>query len=334
MRQSRWLGILILLSVPLACGGTSQVGSPAASAGPPRTFRLSTAVTVDGPTTIAYTAFAKAVEKATGGRLKVQVFPNSQLGSTASVVKAVQAGSIDFQAVGSSNVSGIVPSTGILEAPFLFPDYATAYKALDGAGGKAIAAAFSGTGVDLVAIGGSGYKAMTNSKRPINTAADLSGLKMRSISSPLQVAMWKNLGAQPTTLDITEVYTGLATHTVDGWDSAADYLYANKYYEVQKYVTITHHVYAAELFIVSDQTWKSLSSADQAVINKAAADAVKTERRLTEALDKSSIDKLQAAGMQVTRTPDTTSFRNAVQPVYQQAQAQFGATLMNLFLKP
>jgi tripartite ATP-independent transporter DctP family solute receptor len=273
------------------------------------------------------------VKSQTHGRITIQIFPNNQLGSLASVVQAVQAGSIDFQVVDPSNLAAIVPSAALLSGlPFEYASFSDAYKILDGKAGEAVAALFNGTGIKILSYGDEGFKIITNSKHPINSPADLKGLKMRSIASPLVVTMWQALGAQPTTIDISEVYTSLAAHTVDGWDTTPDYALSQKFYEIQKYGTVTNHIFATDAMVVSAKTWATLSSSDQKIIQTAMTNAVHMQRTLVEAAQAAAVSGLQSNGMQIILNPTIADFRAAVQPVYTQAAQKYGTSILGLIV--
>lgn len=308
-------------------------GSTSAAAGPAKTLRLAHGQTTTDPVDKAVLYMAKDLEQKSGGSLKIQDFPNNQLGQAAAQVQGGQSGSIDLVIEGNSYFSGIVPDTQVLELPFLFKDYNAAHAALDGPVGNTLAAKFDGSGLKLLGWWELGFRDLTNGKHPVKSPADLSGMRIRTLPSPIQVALWKDLGAQPTPIDFSELYLALSQGTVDAQENPVTIILSSKFYEVQKYLTLTHHVYSAAPLVVSQQTWDGLSDSQRTALQAAAKDGTDYERKLVETGSDDALNQLKQHGMQMVSNPDVAAFRAKAQPVYQDFKQQYGAALLDQLLK-
>ena len=320
-------------SSPASTSVPGAGGSAPAATGPAKTLRLAHGQTTTDPLDQGVLAMAKDLEQRSGGSLKIQDFPNNQLGQVAATVQGTQSGSIDLVVTGNSYYSGIVPDTQVLELPFLFKDYNTAHAALDGPVGNALAAKFDGTGLKLLGWWELGFRDLTNSKHPVKSPADLSGLKIRTLPSPIQLALWKDLGAQPTPIDFSELYLALSQGTVDAQENPVTIILSSKFYEVQKYLTLTHHVYSAAPLLVSQQTWNALSDSQRTALQAAAKAGTDYERKLVESGSDDALNQLKQHGMQVVSDPDIAAFRDKAQPVYQDFRQKYGGTYLDQLLK-
>lgn len=308
-------------------------GSTPSAVSPAKTLRLAHAQTDTDPLDKAVLFMAKDLEQRSGGSLKIQDFPNNQLGQVAAQVQGVQSGSIDLTAPGNSYLSGIVPETQVLELPFLFKDYAAAHAALDGEVGTALASKFDGSGLKLLGWWELGFRDLTNSKRAVRSPSDLNGLKIRTLPSPLQLALWKAEGAQPTPIDFSELYLALSQGTVDAQENPVTIILSSKFYEVQKNLTLTHHVYTAAPLLVSQQVWTSLSDSQRSALQASAKAGTDYDRKLVESGSDDALSQLKQHGMEVVSDPDMTSFRSKAQPVYQDFRQQYGGEFLDKLLK-
>jgi tripartite ATP-independent transporter DctP family solute receptor len=222
--------------------------------------------------------FAREVEKRTNGRYKIQTFYNASLGAERESIEAVQLGTQELTLTSTGPVPNFVPETKILDVPFLFRDKAHARAVLDGPIGQDLLTKFDAKGFKALAWGENGFRHMTNSKRPVNVPDDLKGLKMRTMENPVHIQAYKQFGIIPTPMAFTEVFTALQQGTVDGQENPLSVISAAKFEQVQKYMTLTGHVYSPAIFLMNKASFDKLSAADKQAFLDAAKEGVKANR--------------------------------------------------------
>ena len=272
---------------------------------------------------VAIDVFAKEVEKATGGRIKVQNFYSAALGSERESIEAVQLGTQELTFTSTGPVPNFVPETRILDIPFLFRDKAHARAVLDGPIGQDLLKTFEAKGMKALAWGENGVRHMTNSKRAVNTPDDLKGLKMRTMENPVHVAAYKGFGIITTPMAFAEVFTALQQGTVDGQENPLSVIMAAKFDQVQKHLSLTGHVYSPCVMLMNKAAFDKLSAADKQVFLDAAMVAVKANRARVDEDDAKGVADLRSKGMQVVEV-DKSKFQAALTPVYAQFETQFG----------
>lgn len=272
--------------------------------------------------------FKRIVEEKTGGEIKVQIFPNGQLGNDQQMIDGTRSGIIDITLVGLNNYTGLVPDAGAFELPFIFPNREIAYKVLDGAPGAAVAAEMEANGLKLLGYGENGYRNMTNNRGPIRVPDDLKGLRMRVNNSKALNDMFNLLGANPQQLPLAELYTALETGVVDAQDHPIGITWSFKFNEVQKFLSLTQHAYSALGMTMNKARFDGLTPDQQAAITEAATAAIKLQRGLVQANEEEVISELEGEGMQVNRDVDAAAFQTAVRPVWDNYVAKNGDALL------
>ena len=287
------------------------------------TMKNSISVAQNSHQGVAIDVFAKEVEKATSGRIKIQNFYSAALGSERDSIEAVQLGTQDLTFTSTGPVPNFVPETRILDIPFLFRDKAHARAVLDGPIGQDLLKTFEAKGMKALAWGENGVRHMTNSKRAVNTPDDLKGLKMRTMENPVHVAAYKGFGIITTPMAFAEVFTALQQGTVDGQENPLSVIMASKFDQVQKHLSLTGHVYSPCVMLMSKAAFDKLSAADKQVFLDAAKVAVKANRARVDEDDAKGVADLRSKGMQVVEV-DKAKFQAALTPVYAQFETQFG----------
>ena len=287
------------------------------------TMKNSISVAQNSHQGVAIDVFAKEVEKATNGRIKIQNFYSAALGSERDSIEAVQLGTQDLTFTSTGPVPNFVPETRILDIPFLFRDKAHARAVLDGPIGQDLLKTFEAKGMKALAWGENGVRHMTNSKRAVNTPDDLKGLKMRTMENPVHVAAYKGFGIITTPMAFAEVFTALQQGTVDGQENPLSVIMASKFDQVQKHLSLTGHVYSPCVMLMSKAAFDKLSAADKQVFLDAAKVAVKANRARVDEDDAKGVADLRSKGMQVVEV-DKAKFQAALTPVYAQFETQFG----------
>jgi len=276
---------------------------------------------------VAAEIFKELVEKNSQGALTVTIFPNAKLGDERTLLERMKMGIVDAGIITNGPIINFVPSFGEIELPFLFRDPNHAYKVLDGSIGQKLMADLEAQGWKGLAFAERGFRNLTNSKRPVKTPEDIKGLKIRVMQNPVYVDSFKALGANAVPMAWTEVLTALQQGTVDGQENPLNVIMAFKLYETQKYLSITRHAYAPAPIIMSMNTWKKLTPAQQAIVKKAAQDAAEFERAWDNKMEAEWLKDLKAKGM-VVATPDLRAFRAAVKPVYDAYTPKYGKALI------
>jgi tripartite ATP-independent transporter DctP family solute receptor len=273
---------------------------------------------------VAIDTFAREVEKRTNGRYKVQNFYAGALGAERESIEGVQLGTLDLTMTSTGPVPNFVPEVAIFDIPFLFRDYAHARAVLDGPIGQEMLVKFDAKGIKALAWGENGFRHMTNNKHPVSAPDDLKGLKMRTMENPIHIQAYRQFGILPTPMAFTEVFTALQQGTVDGQENPLSVITAAKLDQVQKYLSLTGHVYSPAVILMSKPQWDKLSAEDKQAFADAAKEAVKANRARIDEDERRAVGDLRAKGMAVVDTLDKTKFQAALTPVYSDFSKRFG----------
>ena len=274
---------------------------------------------------VGSTVFCEEMEKGTQGRYKCQQFPSSALGGEREQIEAVQLGTQDLVNTSTGPLGNFVPEVRIVDIPFLFRDYDHARKVMDGPIGQDLSKKMAAKGLINLAWTENGFRHMTNSKRPINSAEDASGLKMRTMENKVHMEGYKTFGILPTPMPFPELFTALQQGTVDGQENPIPVILASKFSQVQKHLSLTGHVYSPAALILSPAVWNKLSDADKTVFTEAAKKAATAQRKKVNEDEANGIAQLRSEGMQVIEKVNGESFRKAVGPAYAGYAKEFGA---------
>jgi len=309
------------LPAVLAAALVVLTGAPAAAQ---ETLKMNISISQNSHYGVAVDVFAREVEKRTSGRYKVQNFYSGALGAERESIEAVQLGTLDLTMTSTGPVPNFVPEVAILDIPFLFRDYAHARATLDGPIGQELLAKFPSKGIVALAWGENGFRHMTNNKRSVVLPDDLKGLKMRTMENPVHIQAYKQFGIIPTPMAFTEVFTALQQGTVDGQENPLSVISAAKFVQVQKYITLTGHVYSPALILMNKTKWDSLSAADKQAFTEAAKEAVKANRARIDEDERRVVAELKSGGMTVVEVVDKSKFQAALQPTFVEFGKKFG----------
>lgn len=267
--------------------------------------------------------FAELVKQKSKGDLEVKVFPSSSLGTQKELIEGLIYGTVDMTLTGTAELGTFQPQMAIFDMPFLFKDRAHAFKALDTVGME-LAKPLEAKGLKMLGYMENGIRHLTNNSRPIKSPADMKGMKIRVMNNKVYVEMMKTLGASPTPMALAELYSGMQAGVVDGQENPSAHIYTKRFYEVQKYASLTGHAYSAEPFLISMATWKKLTPEQQAIIQSAATESIAWQRKLAEAEDSEFWDKIKKTGKMEVITVDRKPFIDATEPVYKQLAKTVG----------
>ena len=296
----------------------------------------------DNPTGAMATVFKSLVEAGTNGSVLVQTFPSGQLGKDKDVVQQVKAGVIQSGIHSVGGFASIYPMIGILDIPFAFPNISKTYEVFDGPFGAKLAADIDKkTGLHTIGFGDSGgFFQLTNSKRPIHTPADMKGLKIRTMGLDTHKAIITAMGGQPVAISWSEVYTALQTGVADGQMNPIPIIAFAKFQEVQKYLTLSGHIFAPYVWVMNKDFWDSLTDNEKYVVNYAAKSAIVAGRGMGRAIEASDrgLKELSKTMEVNTLTPaEKAEFKRVATPAVKQLIVEKfgddGKDMLNAFLQ-
>ncbi|HTV67589.1 MAG TPA: TRAP transporter substrate-binding protein [Rhizobiaceae bacterium] len=268
------------------------------------------------PTVEAVKYFGELVKERTQGRYSVEVYHSAQLGQEADTIEQVRSGVIDLNRVSMAPWNGLVPLTKIPSLPYLFTSPDHARKVMAGEIGDEVAAGFPEHGVVVIAFYDGGARSFYNSKKPVNSVADLAGQKYRVIQSDVFVDMVAALGATATPMPYGEVYSAIETGVIDGAENNFPSYESAKHFEVAKNYSLDEHTIVPEVFVMSKTAWDKLTPEDQAIFKAAGKESMEKQWELWDARVAQSRKIVEDAGSQIT-TPDKQPFIDAMKPVYE-----------------
>ncbi len=277
----------------------------------------------------AFEFMARELAEKTEGRVTMQIFPSSQLGSERELVESIQLGNVDMVFISSAVLGAFNPEFFALDIPFLFKDREGVYRVLDGEIGQSLLDSLNKVGIKGLAYWENGFRQLTNNRRPIRSPQDLEGMKMRTMENEVHIAAWKAVGANPAPLAFGELFTALQQGTFDAQEGPINLFYDMKFYEVQKYISRTNHVYSPWPVLINPDVYNSLSEGDRAILDQVAKDATEYQRKLAQEAD----DKAAAAMTNVEiidLTPEELeAFSSRMGPIVDMVKKKVGATVVD-----
>ncbi|WP_373236375.1 DctP family TRAP transporter solute-binding subunit [Cohaesibacter celericrescens] len=285
----------LALATVLALG---TVASPAVAA----TLRFANVTSDSGKE--AGIEFKRIVEEKTNGSLEIKLFPDNQLGNDRIVTESTIFGDIDIGVSSTSPLATLFPDLYAFDAPYLFLSPADAYAKLDGAGGQAILNSLEKKGLKGLAFWENGFRNFTNSKKAVAVPADLEGMKIRTMENDVHLAAWRALGANPTPMAFSELFTALQQGTVDGQENPLGIIDGNRFQEVQSNISLTQHVYTPYVVFMNLDKYNSLSKEEQEAILEAAKMSTTFQRDRSQALEKEILSKMEGTVTITELAPD------------------------------
>lgn len=279
--------------------------------------------------------FVPYIEKESGGRIKVELYPNALLGGDRELTESVQLGTVQVAIPASSALAGFDKRIQVLDLPYLFTSRETAFEALDGELGAKLNEYVLQKGFWNLGYQENGMRHVTNSKLPVKSPADLKGMKLRTMENPMHIAYFKELGANPTPMSWGELYTALQQGVVDGEENPYAMIADGKFNEVQKYVSETGHVFSVTMLIANKKFIESLSDDLRAIVIQAGKDYAIAQRKLIASLEEGFKTDLVKSGMQANElsAADKKPFVDATVKVYAQFEDQLGKEIMDIARK-
>jgi len=305
LKKGIYLLLLVLTALTLvACSGnknsTSSTNADASkdsgSSKDKITIMAAHVVSTETTQHKAFLEFKRLVEERSDGKIEVDIYPDGQLGGEREMIESTQAGNIQMASPSVGVLANFSSALQVFDFPFIFKDAETAHQVVDGEFGQELLKGLEEAGLVGLNYGELGYRHLSNNKGEIVTPADIKGLKLRTMEVPMHIAFWKEVGANPTPLAFTEVFTGLSSGVVDGVENVLGLIHSGKFHEVSKYITTTGHIYDPEIYIMNKDFFNSLSKEDQEIIQSSINDSVKYLRELNSDLDAELRTKLEEEG--------------------------------------
>jgi TRAP-type transport system periplasmic protein len=284
--------------------------------------KVSVLVNEDHPSTISWNRYAKTIAERTNGDVRIQVYPNAQLGDEKSVAEGLRLGSIQGSTLNVAVLSAWVPEGQLFDMPFVFKSLEHGSRVMAGPIGQRMAKKYEPFGFQVLGYWNNGVRHPLG-RFPINVPGDVEGKKMRVIESPLHIALWKLLGANPTPMPAPEIYNALQTGVIDFLDNSKSTYLSLRFYEVAPYFTDLGHIYSYAAFTFSNQFWKRLTPAQQDILREEAASAIIYQDKLAATADEDALAKTLTMGAKVTK-PDHGPWELAMRPFWQQYAEKVG----------
>jgi tripartite ATP-independent transporter DctP family solute receptor len=316
IRRSLCLAVAALL--PLAAGAQDFKE---------RTLKFAFANLPEHPQGQGAKRFAELVSTKTGGKTTVKLFGNATLGGDLQTLSALQGGTVEVTVMNAGLLAGVIKDFEAFDLPFLFNTPQEADAVVDGPFGQKMLAKLDAKGLVGLAYWDLGFRALTNSRRPVTKVEDVAGLKVRVVQAPMYQDLFNALGANAVPLPFAEAYTALEQKAVDGQENAITVIASAKYNEVQKYMTLTRHMYNPQVVMVSRKTWDGLSEGEKKALRDAAQEATGYQRQASRDAVAKAIDALKKGGMEVTELSpqELARFRDKAKPVVDKHTATIGA---------
>ena len=291
-----------------------------------RTIRLSNGVNQEHPVGNGVAKMAACAAEKSGGKMKIQAFWGGALGGDLQATQSLRSGTQEMVITSTSPLIGILPDLGVFDLPFLFASEKEADAVLDGEYGKYISDKMPAVGLVNLTYWENGFRNLTNSKKPVNKVEDFPGLKVRVMQNNVFLDTFKTVGANPVPMAFGEVFPALETKAIDGQENPFVTIDTSKFYEVQKYLSVTRHAYTPFMVLYSKPLWDKLSPAEQKVLSECAIQGRDEQRRVSRALSDKALGDLKTKGMTVNEIApaEQKRMRDAVKPVYEKHAATIG----------
>jgi tripartite ATP-independent transporter DctP family solute receptor len=276
---------------------------------------------------------AEILKVKTGGKLTMSIHPAGELGNDSAILQGVRLGSLEMALTGNPFFTTFAPRLNVMDLPYLFRDAAHAHRVMDGPIGVELLKELEGNRMKGLAFWEIGFRHITNSKHPIRTPDDLKGIKIRTTPNKAHIEAFRLWGANPVPMAFTELYLALQTGTVDAQENPTNNIYANRMYEVQKYMSLTGHAYTASIMCMNLAKFNALPAEQQKALLEAAHEAGLYQRELNAQQEGENLAKIKAAHVEVIEKVDTAPFRALVyEPVSKSYTDQFGRDMLDRIL--
>lgn len=311
---------LLLLAQPV----TAEIGS--------HTLKFASQNNKGHPQVEGMEKFAEIVKEKSGGKITVRLFPGGTLGGDLQTISAMQGGTVEMTVVNAGLLGGISKDFALVDLPFLFDSPQQADAVMDGAFGTKLMEQLPAKGLHGLGYWELGFRQLTNNRRAVKTVDDISGLKIRVVQTPVMIDLFNALGANAVPMPFPEVYPALETGAIDGQENPFSLILTSKFYEVQKHLTVTRHVYNPQIVLISGKLWDKLNDEEKKLIQDAVNEARTHQRGVSRSQSDEALAKLKEEGMEVTELPpeEMTKLREKAKPVFEKHSKEANPDLVKL----
>lgn len=296
------------------------------------TARIATSLPDSHPQTLGARKFAELLTEQSNGEIEVQVFGNGVLGNDVNLASMLQAGTLEFNVPSTATLASLNPDFSVISLPFQFDDAAQVDAVLDGPAGRALLDSLADKGIVGLDYWDNGFRHITNSRHPVETADDIDGLKIRTMQNELYIDMFNGLGANAIPMPVNELFTALETRTVDGQENPFTVIDSKRFYEVQRYLSQTGHAYDAQVLIASKRFIDNLSEEQQQLVRDVSREAALYQRQVSRELNDTLLARLQDQ-MSINEVPleERQVMRERLMPVIEEHRAEISEATLSAF---
>jgi tripartite ATP-independent transporter DctP family solute receptor len=298
----------------------------AGSASAQKVLKVGIGLSEDHPQGVAVKKFGELLSQKSGGKLTAKLFASGSLGNDVTMISSLRGGTQEMTVPDSSTLVSLVKDFGVINLPMVIQNEKEADALLDGPVGQKLLDKLPEKGLIGLGFWENGFRHVSNSRKPITKADDFAGLKIRVIQNPLFIDTFNTLGANAVPMPFTELYSAMEQKAVDGQENPTATILASKFYEVQKHLVLSKHIYSTWVLLMSKRTWDGLSGEEQKLVQDAAREATLYERKTIRDFGDKALGELKKAGMQVTELPasEQARLREKLQPVVAKYSKEFG----------
>ncbi len=312
---------VIIVTIMAALLAVGQAGAAEYKA----TMKLGSTQPMDHPYMVGAQKFADLIKQRTNGRIEIKLYPSSQLGKgEREMVESLKQGTIELVVSSTGPLGGFSPSINILDIPYLFRDPAHVDAVLDGPIGRKLLDDMDKHGIVGMAFWENGFRHLTNSKVAVKTVEEAKGLKIRVMENKVHLLAWKTAGLNPTPMAWGELYPALQQGVIDGQENPVAVFYSAKFWEVQKYFSLTYHVYSPAPILMSKKKFQAMPKADQEIFMKTAMECAKFQRKLNRDDEEKKLKEMAGKGLTIIRDVNKASFAKAMSPAMAEWNKEFG----------
>ncbi len=282
---------------------------------------------------LALEYMGKQLSEKTDGRITIEIFPSAQLGSERELVESIQLGNVDMTFVSSAVLGSFNQEFFALDIPFLFTDRDSVYRVLDGKIGQGLLDSLNKVGIKAVGYWENGFRQLTNNKKEIKTPDDLKGMKMRTMENEVHIAAWREEGANPAPLAFGELFTALQQGTFDAQEGPINLFYDMKFFEVQKYISKTNHVYSPWPLLINPDVYARFTDAEKDIFADVMKDTTAYQRGLAQKADDDAVAAMSTVTITELTPEELAAFADKMGPIHDMVKKKVGAEIVDSIIK-
>ncbi|QKS26777.1 TRAP transporter substrate-binding protein [Vreelandella titanicae] len=280
----------------------------------------------------AFEFLGQELAEKTDGRIVVEIFPSSQLGSERELVESIQLGNVDMTFVSSAVLGSFNPQFFALDIPFMFKDRDGVYRVLDGEIGQDLLSSLEQVGIKGLGYWENGFRQLTNNKQEIRSPEDLEGMRMRTMENAVHIEAWREVGANPAPLAFGELFTALQQGTFDAQEGPINLFYDMRFHEVQDYISLTNHVYSPWPVLINPDVYSRLSDEDKIILEEAITKTTEYQRDLAQKADEAAIAAMPDITITELTPEEIEAFASHMDPVYEMVEERVGSEIIDAIL--